>query len=628
MAIELGDVIGDNEGEAIGYDELSDEDIDVEELEKRMWKDRIRYKKLKEEQKAKDQNGEKPKYKQSQEQARRKKMARAQDGILKYMLKMMEVCKAQAFVYGIIPEKGKPVSGSSDNIRAWWKEKVKFDKNGPAAIAKYQAENERRLKEKASKSLSIPCTLQELQDTTLGSLLSALMQHCDPPQRRYPLEKGVPPPWWPTGNEDWWPELGVSTIHVSPPYKKPHDLKKAWKVGVLTSVIKHMSPDIPKIRKLVRQSKGLQDKMTAKESATWLTVLNHEEALSQHQLAGGDEGHAGSVVSNGAGTDASSDDEYDVDISEDLPVTNKDNQSDTQASKSSTGQNSRENESVPEGRRDSNEPVAESRSQVPRDSSLTVRTATRRPSDSSMPVEDRLFTCFYEGCIHSDKRNGFRDINQRNMHQTNCPFRHEFQGAFVDANAIIPSGVPPGEFWHPPQSLGHGKGLFHGVDTDNPQSQVPLRMLPAPAVPSHAADNGLPHYNVLMESNTNASQCDNQLLLSEFGMADESSRGNGQPDHGTYANQVEHVAPDFDHQRNTGISSQFSIDNGSNGLNMDAENWQAGFSNDCERIVDPHFSPPSDSLPFDYGINSPFNLGFDDSGMDFVLDDMIQYFGA
>ena len=30
-----------------------------------------------------------------QDQARRKKMSRAHDGILKYMLKMMEVCKAQ-----------------------------------------------------------------------------------------------------------------------------------------------------------------------------------------------------------------------------------------------------------------------------------------------------------------------------------------------------------------------------------------------------------------------------------------------------------------------------------------------------------------------------------------------------
>uniref|UniRef100_I1PS56 Ethylene insensitive 3-like DNA-binding domain-containing protein n=1 Tax=Oryza glaberrima TaxID=4538 RepID=I1PS56_ORYGL len=52
------------------------------------------------------------------------------------MLKMMEVCNAQGFVYGIIPEKGKPVSSASDNLRSWWKEKVRFDRNSPAAIAK------------------------------------------------------------------------------------------------------------------------------------------------------------------------------------------------------------------------------------------------------------------------------------------------------------------------------------------------------------------------------------------------------------------------------------------------------------------------------------------------------------
>ncbi|EFJ05124.1 hypothetical protein SELMODRAFT_449238 [Selaginella moellendorffii] len=126
-----------------------------------------------------------------------------------------------------------------------------------------------------------PHTLQELQDTTLGSLLSALMQHCDPPQRRYPLEKGVAPPWWPSGDEEWWPELGLPNGQGPPPYKKPHDLKKVWKVGVVTAVIRHMSPDIGKIRKLVRQSKCLQDKMTAKESATWISVLNQEEALAR-----------------------------------------------------------------------------------------------------------------------------------------------------------------------------------------------------------------------------------------------------------------------------------------------------------------------------------------------------------
>ena len=187
-------------------------------------------------------------------------MSRAQDGILKYMLKMMEVCKAQGFVYGIIPENGKPVGGASDNLREWWKEKVRFDRQAPEVIAKFQGSNAASILSNSSR------TLYEIQDTTLGSLLSALMQHCDPPQRKFPLEKGIPPPWW--------PKLGEID---DPPYRKPHDLKKSWKVRVLMAVIEHMLPNLEKLRRLVRQSKCLQDKMTAKEIEIWSAVVNQEE---------------------------------------------------------------------------------------------------------------------------------------------------------------------------------------------------------------------------------------------------------------------------------------------------------------------------------------------------------------
>ncbi|KAL0929078.1 hypothetical protein M5K25_001018 [Dendrobium thyrsiflorum] len=133
---DLVDPLTENFPEGMPDDEESDEDMDLEELERRMWRDRLKLKRLKEQQISKNKDlGDAMKHRQSQEQARRKKMSRAQDGILKYMLKMMEVCKAQGFVYGIIPEKGKPVSGASDNLRGWWKEKVRFDRNGPAAIA-------------------------------------------------------------------------------------------------------------------------------------------------------------------------------------------------------------------------------------------------------------------------------------------------------------------------------------------------------------------------------------------------------------------------------------------------------------------------------------------------------------
>ncbi|URE32951.1 protein ethylene insensitive [Musa troglodytarum] len=117
-------------------EESDDEDVDIEELEHRLWRDRMRLKRLKEQSKSKNkEQGDPAKQRQCHDQALRKKMSRAQDGILKYMLKMMEVCNAQGFVYGIIPEKGKPVSGASDNLRGWWKEKVRFDRNGPVAIA-------------------------------------------------------------------------------------------------------------------------------------------------------------------------------------------------------------------------------------------------------------------------------------------------------------------------------------------------------------------------------------------------------------------------------------------------------------------------------------------------------------
>ncbi|KAK6802446.1 hypothetical protein RDI58_000226 [Solanum bulbocastanum] len=314
--IEIDDIKCDN----IAEKDVSDEEIEPNELERRMWKDRVKLKRLKEKQKlAARLAAEKQDNKQVTDQATRKKMSRAQDGILKYMLKLMEVCNARGFVYGIIPDKGKPVSGSSDNIRAWWKEKVKFDKNGLAAIAKYEAECLARGDGVGSQNRNPQSVLEDLQDATLGSLLSSLMQHCDPPQRKYPLEKGISPPWWPTGDEGWWAKMGLPKGQ-KPPYRKPHDLKKMWKVGVLTAVIKHMSPDIAKIRRLIRKSKSLQDKMTAKESSIWLAVLSREEATLQQ--AGSENGS--SSIEEPAGSRGekkkpliSSDSDYDVDGTDD-----------------------------------------------------------------------------------------------------------------------------------------------------------------------------------------------------------------------------------------------------------------------------------------------------------------------
>ncbi|KAF3454102.1 hypothetical protein FNV43_RR04549 [Rhamnella rubrinervis] len=445
-------VVQQSEQEATVEDDYTDEEIDVDELERRMWRDKMRLKRLKEQNKGKD-GIDIAKQRQSQEQARRKKMSRAQDGILKYMLKMMEVCKAQGFVYGIIPEKGKPVTGASDNLREWWKDKVRFDRNGPAAIAKYQADNSIPGRNDGCNSIGpTPHTLQELQDTTLGSLLSALMQHCDPPQRRFPLEKGVPPPWWPTGNEEWWPQLGLPKDQGAPPYKKPHDLKKAWKVGVLTAVIKHMSPDIAKIRKLVRQSKCLQDKMTAKESATWLAIINQEEALARElypdscpplSSAAG----SGSMVVN----DCS---EYDVEGAEDEPNFDVQERKPENLSSNFGMDRMREGLSVHQ----STYPV---KGEVI--SNIDFIRKRKPTGDLNMMMDQKIYTCEYLQCPYSELRLGFHDRNSRDNHQLICPHRSN-SSDFGSSNFHVHE-VKPVIF---PQPFGQPKPVAPSVNTVSP----------------------------------------------------------------------------------------------------------------------------------------------------------------
>ncbi|XP_009798829.1 ETHYLENE INSENSITIVE 3-like 1 protein [Nicotiana sylvestris] len=403
--------------ELVVDDDYSDEEIDMDELERRMWRDKMKLKRLKEMTKSKE--GVDPaKHRQSQEQARRKKMSRAQDGILKYMLKMMEVCKAQGFVYGIIPEKGKPVGGASDNLREWWKDKVRFDRNGPAAIAKYQADHAIPGMNEGSNPVGpTPHTLQELQDTTLGSLLSALMQHCDPPQRRFPLEKGVSPPWWPTGQEDWWPQLGLQKEQGPPPYKKPHDLKKAWKVGVLTAVIKHMFPDIAKIRKLVRQSKCLQDKMTAKESATWLAIISQEEALARELYPD----RCPALSSAGASGTFILDDssEYDVEGAQDEPNFDVHEQKPNHLSLLNIGVE-RFKETLP----------LQQQSHPNKDEFITNLDFTRKrkqANELTVMMDQKIYTCEFQQCPHSELRNGFQGKSARDNHQFACPFRNSSQ---------------------------------------------------------------------------------------------------------------------------------------------------------------------------------------------------------
>ncbi|VAH26252.1 unnamed protein product [Triticum turgidum subsp. durum] len=379
-------------------EEEEDDDVDgIEELERRMWRDRMRLKRLKELQQRQSQRPDggaaaskgRPRRPASQQdqQARRKKMSRAQDGILKYMLKMMEACSAQGFVYGIVPENGKPVGGASDNLRAWWKEKVRFDRNAPAAIAKHRSDNAAPL----------------------------------------------------CGGED-----GAAAAAGPPPYKKPHDLKKAWKVAVLTAVIKHMSPDVDKVRRLVRQSKCLQDKMTAREIVTWLAVLKAEEELS-HKL------HPGACLpprpSAGALSFDASSGEYDVDFFGEEAANQMKARSEAAPFVDLTMDASSSNEFMimpPALMKEETTDADFTRAQK--------RSAADAEPELMLNGNARVFTCENVQCPHAGHALGFLDRNARSAHQYACRYNHPAAAA---AQSKPPSAFFPGAPYSPQsQALG------------------------------------------------------------------------------------------------------------------------------------------------------------------------------
>lgn len=567
----------------IAEKDVSDEEIDAEELERRMWKDRIKLKRLKEKQKlAAQQAAEKQKPRQSSDQARRKKMSRAQDGILKYMLKLMEVCQARGFVYGIIPDKGKPVSGSSDNIRAWWKEKVRFDKNGPAAIAKYEAECLAMSEADNNRNGNSQSMLQDLQDATLGSLLSSLMQHCDPPQRKYPLEKGIPPPWWPTGNEDWWPHLSLPHGQ-SPPYKKPHDLKKMWKVGVLTAVIKHMSPDIAKIRRHVRQSKCLQDKMTAKESSIWLGVLSREEALvrqpsSDNNTSGVTEVPVGVPIENKQAA-ASSASNYDVEGVDDGvgSVSSKEDRS-NQFMDAEPSDSSRRN-SVQE----TDQAKKQCRTKRPR---LRSNAADKLPAQSDNEI------------LHVEPINKLPNMNETETQVVGLQVHGNDQGnGMVSAlrpsekGHDVPAQLPAPEFDH--YSYLHAN---NSIPSENMyMNGGPLQYHPQLQNPNMHHETNFNLYNPVPVPGYGPSHQD----------AHQLQPGNGEPSR-LLENDALSAPPHMKgNEINGGDLNYFGIQN--------------------EPINQPYFGSPLNSMSLDFGsLNSPpFHID------DFLGDDeIIQYFGA
>ncbi|KAK9154473.1 hypothetical protein Sjap_001953 [Stephania japonica] len=571
------DAVRETEPEATVEEDYSDEEMDVDELERRMWRDRMLLKRLKEQSKGKE-GVDSAKQRQSQEQARRKKMSRAQDGILKYMLKMMEVCKAQGFVYGIIPEKGKPVSGASDNLRAWWKEKVRFDRNGPAAIAKYQADHAIPGSNEDCNSMgSTPHTLQELQDTTLGSLLSALMQHCDPPQRRFPLEKGVAPPWWPNGNEEWWPQLGLPKDQGAPPYKKPHDLKKAWKVSVLTAVIKHMSPDIAKIRKLVRQSKCLQDKMTAKESATWLAIINQEEALSRklHPESCPPISSAG-----GSGCFSNSDaSEYDVEGVEDDPNVEVLECKPRDINMFNTVMGAKERVMMVQP------PPQPIKGEIVNMDFIRKRKLNDEAHDAVM--DQKVYTCEYPRCPYSDYHLGFHDRTSRNNHQLTCPHR------------TVSTGFGMSQNFH----INEDKSSVFSVPFAQPKQVAPQPTAAPPAF--NLSGLGLPedgqkmigdlmsYYDSNLQRNNNKGSHAGNLT-----MTDDSNSAQQKVQFDDFFNQGVGMGGNLFEETNLAANNQPMF--GREEIHFDQNNQLQGTTNPSDITADYRFGSPFNMTPIDF----------------------------
>ncbi|THU50892.1 hypothetical protein C4D60_Mb06t25150 [Musa balbisiana] len=114
---------------------------EVERLRIQIWNDIVRLKHLNEHHNCKIiQQSSASLLDYSQEQSRRKKLAQNQEKIMNEMRELAEEGLAQGFIYGIVPYKGKPVSGASNNLLKWWKEIVRFGQNGPAAIREYQTD--------------------------------------------------------------------------------------------------------------------------------------------------------------------------------------------------------------------------------------------------------------------------------------------------------------------------------------------------------------------------------------------------------------------------------------------------------------------------------------------------------
>uniref|UniRef100_A0A0A9F7F9 Ethylene insensitive 3-like DNA-binding domain-containing protein n=1 Tax=Arundo donax TaxID=35708 RepID=A0A0A9F7F9_ARUDO len=193
-----------------------------------------------------------------------------------------------------------------------------------------------------------------------------------------------------------------------------------------------MSPDVDKVRRLVRQSKCLQDKMTAKEIVTWLAVLKQEEELylKMHPGARPPPSSAAGALSLNASSG-----EYDVDgVDGDEAGNQKPPSGDAGALADLTMDATGNRFLMP--------------APLMKEEAADVEFLQKRSAPAAIEPElilnnsTRVYTCGNVQCPHSSSAHGFLDRNARNAHEYNCRFHSLAAPPSAAENMAAPSIFP------------------------------------------------------------------------------------------------------------------------------------------------------------------------------------------
>ncbi|KAG4206905.1 hypothetical protein ERO13_A03G034900v2 [Gossypium hirsutum] len=171
--------------------------------------------------------------------------------------------------------------------------------------------------------------------------------------------------------------------------------------------------------------------MTAKESATWLAIINQEETLARElypescpPLSSG--GGSGSLVIN----DCS---EYDVE--------GADNEPNFDVQELKPGNLSSSDLSV-DRMRAIQQPPYSIKGEVVNNLDFMRK---RKPSNDLNIMEHKIYKCEFFQCPYSEHRLGFHDRAARDSHQLTCPYRNSsalFSGSSFNVNEVKPVILP------------------------------------------------------------------------------------------------------------------------------------------------------------------------------------------